>query len=176
VIEPLSSTRYKVQFTAAAALCDKLDRLKELMRASVPDGDLGRILEIAVTEAVERREARRFGKTSRPRKTLAQTDTTPSSSRHVPAAVRRIVYAKAGGRCQFVGSNGRRCGSPHAVEFHHLVPWAHRGGRGPGNIHLLCRTHNAYLAAKDYGQAVMARFRKARNAVGTGSGSAPKPP
>ena len=42
LVEPLGQGRYKVQFTASAAFRDKLERLRALMRPSVPDGDLGR--------------------------------------------------------------------------------------------------------------------------------------
>jgi hypothetical protein len=37
VVEPLAPGRYKLQFTASAALHDKLERLRDLMRPSVPD-------------------------------------------------------------------------------------------------------------------------------------------
>ena len=50
VVEPLAPARYKVQFTASAELCDKLERLRALMRPSVPDGDLAAI-SVAVTTA-----------------------------------------------------------------------------------------------------------------------------
>ena len=65
-IEPLAPGRYKVQFTASAELRDKLDRLRALMRSSVPDGDLAAIIDAAVTEKLERLEARRFGRTKAP--------------------------------------------------------------------------------------------------------------
>jgi len=65
-VEPLSPGRYKVQFTASADLRDKLERLTALMRSSVPDGDLGAIIEHGVTEKLERLEARRFAKTNAP--------------------------------------------------------------------------------------------------------------
>jgi hypothetical protein len=44
------------------------------MRSSVPDGDLGAIIEHAVTEKPERLEARRFAMTNDPRKSLADID------------------------------------------------------------------------------------------------------
>ena len=50
VMEPLSPARYKIQFTASAKLHDKLERLRALMRSSVPDSDLAAIIEEAVTE------------------------------------------------------------------------------------------------------------------------------
>jgi hypothetical protein len=165
-VEPLGARRYKVQFTASAAFCEKLERLKALMTSSVPDGDLARILEAIVTEALDRREARRFAKVKTPRKTLAHTDTAASPSRYLPAPVRRTSQASDDGRCRFVGAGGRRCGSYRRVEFHHVVPWARGGDRSPGNIRLMCRTHNAYLAAKDYGEAVMTRFRRIHRRTG----------
>jgi len=83
-IEPLSPARYKVQFTASATLREKLERLRALMRTSVPDGDLAAIVEAAVTEKLQRLGARRFGTARKPRKTLAQSDTSASASRHIP--------------------------------------------------------------------------------------------
>ncbi len=84
VVEPLSPERYRIQFTASTELHDKLERLRSLMRSSVPDGDLAAIIEEAVTGKLERLEAKRFGKTKAPRKSLEQTDTSPSS-RYIPA-------------------------------------------------------------------------------------------
>jgi hypothetical protein len=165
-VEPPGAGRYKVQFTGSAAFCEKLERFKALMTSSVPDGDLARVLEIAVTEALDRREARRFAKVKTPRTTLGHTDTAASPSRYLPAPVRRTSHASDDGRCRFVGAGGRRCGSYRRVEFHHVVPWARGGDRSPGNIRLMCRTHNAYLAAKDYGEAVMARFRRIHRRTG----------
>ena len=107
VIQPLALGRYRIQFTAGAELRDKLERLKALMRSSVPDGDLAAIIEQAVTEKLERLETRRFAKTNVPRKGSADTDTLPSS-RHIPAAVRRAVHERDEGRCRFVDEQGRR--------------------------------------------------------------------
>jgi HNH endonuclease len=163
-VEPLGAGRYKVQFTASAAFCEKLERLKALMTSAVPDGDLARVLETVVTEALDRREARRFAKVKTPRKTVAHTDTAASPSRYLPAPIRRTSHASDDGRCRFVAAGGRRCGSNRRVEFHHVVPWARGGDRSPGNIRLMCRIHNLYLAEKDYGKAVMARFRRIRRA------------
>jgi predicted DNA-binding transcriptional regulator YafY len=94
-----------VQFTASAELHDKLERLRALMRSQVPDGDLAAVIEQAVTEKLERLEARRFARTSAPRSVLSETDTSPSS-RHIPAAVRRAVRERDGNRCRYVDVSG----------------------------------------------------------------------
>jgi hypothetical protein len=78
VVEPLAPGRYRVQFTASAELHEKLERLRGLMRSSVPDGDLAAIIEQAVTEKLERLEARRFARAKASRKALpARNATTP---------------------------------------------------------------------------------------------------
>jgi 5-methylcytosine-specific restriction endonuclease McrA len=160
VVEPLAPARYQVRFTASAELREKLERLQALMRFSVPDGDLARLIDIAVTEKLARVEAKRFGKTKAPRRDLAETDTTPSS-RHIPAAVRRQVYERDAGRCVYRDKYGRRCAKRHDLEFHHRQPFARGGDHSPANLTLMCRAHNTLVAEQDYGEDVMARFRAA---------------
>jgi hypothetical protein len=130
------------------------------MRSSVPDGDLGRLIEAAVTEKLERLEARRFGKTRKPRKTLEKADTTPSS-RHIPAAVRRAVHDRDGGRCTYRNEGDRRCTARERLEFHHHGrPFGRGGEHSVRNIRLMCRTHNQLLAEEEYGKEEMAAFRR----------------
>lgn len=77
VVEPRAPSRYQVRFAASAELREKLERLQALMRSSVPDGDLGRIIHIAVSEKLQRVEAKRFGQTKAPRSEPADAETTP---------------------------------------------------------------------------------------------------
>ncbi|MGH9462623.1 MAG: HNH endonuclease [Vicinamibacteria bacterium] len=137
-IEPLAPARYKVQFTASAGLYEKLNRLKVLMQSSVPDGDLAAIIEAAVTEKLERLEAKRFGKTNTPRKSLKETSTAPSS-RYIPAPVRRAVRDRDGNQCAFVAVDGRRCGKRDQLEFHHTDSFGRGGDHSVENIQLLCK-------------------------------------
>jgi hypothetical protein len=203
MIEPLAPARYKIQFTASAELRDKLERLRGLMRASVPDGDLAAIIEQAVTEKLERLESRRFGRTrsastvlrastasASPRRLFPATgggSTTsgvdpaksggrspsrkgrPAVSRHIPAAVRRAVYARDGGQCRYVDAQGRRCTARAGLEFHHRHPFGYGGTHSVDGISLACKAHNLYLAEVDYGREAIARHRRSR----TGSRTLP---
>ena len=159
VVQPLAPARYLVQFTASTELHDKLERLRALMRAGVPDGDLAAIIEQAVTEKLERLEAKRYARTSAPRKGLAETDTSPSS-RHIPAAVRRAVHERDGNRCRYVDTRGRRCSERDRLEYHHRHPFGVGGDHGPQNILLMCHAHNQYLAEHDYGRLMMGGYRR----------------
>ena len=151
-VEPLATARYKIQFTASTELKDKIERLRALM----PDSDLAVIFDEAVTEKLERLESRRYGKTKAPRKSIEETDTSPSS-RSIPAAVRRAVSERDGNQCTFVDAQGRRCKERQALQFHHDDPYARGGDHSPENIQLMCPTHNQYLAECDYGKEVMER-------------------
>jgi len=154
-LQPLSPARYKVQFTAGAALHEKLERLRGLLRSDVPDGDLGAVVEKAVDLMLERLEARKYGRTRSPRKKRAPCD---PSSRDIPAEVKRTVYDRDGGQCTFVDETGRRCPEGHRLEYHHRQPFGRGGGKETGNICLLCHRHNLYVAELDYGKEVMSRY------------------
>jgi hypothetical protein len=158
VVEPLSPARYKVQFTASQQLRDKLERLTALMHSEVPDGDLAAIIDRAISEKLERLEARRLGKTAAPRKSLEDTGT--SSSRYIPVAVRRAVCERDGNRCCFVDEQSRRCSERRWLEFHHRRPFGLGGDHSPDNICLMCPRHNQYLAEADYGPAVIQPHRR----------------
>jgi 5-methylcytosine-specific restriction endonuclease McrA len=161
VIEPLAPARYRVQFTASAELHDKLERLRALMRPSVPDGDLGAIVEQAVTEKLQRLEARRFARTQAPRETPSQSETSPTT-RQIPAAVKRAVYERDGGRCCYADKQGRRCTARQGLEFHHRHPFGRGGDHSLANVALVCRSHNGFLAEVDYGREAIARHRRSR--------------
>ena len=164
VVTPIAPARYKVQFTTSAELHDKLERLRALMRSSVPDGDLASLIEESVTEKPERLESKRFGRTKAPRKSLEETDTS-ADSRYIPAAVRRAVWARDGGQCTFVDEGGRRCTHRDRLEFHHLKPFGRGGDHSAENIYLLCRTHNGFLAECDYGTDLIDRYRRSSSRV-----------
>src|SRR5262249_21517036 len=110
------------------------------------------------------REARRYARAKTPRKHLGETK--PSRRlRYIPAAVRRVVYERDGGRCRYVDSQGRRCTARDHLQFHHRHPYAYGGGHDPANISLMCRTHNAYLAEIDYGKRHLSRERRRPDGV-----------
>jgi hypothetical protein len=141
VIKPLAPERYKVQFTISDATREKLRRVQDLMRHTIPNGDLSAIFDRAVTVLLEDLEKRRAAATKSPRATRAQA----CRSRHIPASVRREVWKRDGGRCAFVGSNGR-CTETGFLELHHVQPFAAGGRAVAENIELRCRAHNAYEA------------------------------
>ncbi len=157
-VEPLAPDRYKIQFTASSELRDKLERLQKLLGARGPSGDLASVIEHLVTEKLERLERSRFALTKAPRRALQHAGVA-AAARYVPAAVRRAVYARDGGRCRYTDEKGRRCSERHRLEYHHRHPYGLGGDHSLANVCLMCRAHNQYLGERDYGTAAMLRYR-----------------
>ncbi|HEY8369576.1 MAG TPA: hypothetical protein VIM86_09720 [Thermodesulfobacteriota bacterium] len=147
VVAPLAPDRYKVQFTASAETYAKLRQAQDLLRHQIPDGDVAQVLDRALTVLVDTLLKQKVGATERPR---AGTPPRPGS-RHVPAAVKRAVWARDGGRCAFVSRTGRRCAERGFLEFHHVRPYAEGGAATVANIELRCRAHNGYEAERVFG-------------------------
>ena len=160
VVEPLAPSRFKVQFTASAEFRDKIGRLSALM----PGVDLASFMEAAVTEKLERLEAKRLGKTKKARKSLEEADTAPGV-RGISAAVRRFVWERDKGQCTYETKDGRRCPAREGVEFHHDEPYGVGGDRSTENIRLACKTHNGYMAELDFGKDKMDRYRRSADRV-----------
>jgi hypothetical protein len=140
---PLSDDRYLIKVTVSAATHDKLRRAQDLMRHANPAGDPGEVLDQALSLLIAQLERQKVGLVAKPR--ASRSSSTPTGSRHIPAAVRREVWSRDAGRCAYEGRRGR-CEETGRLEFHHLQPFADGGPATPANIALRCRAHNQYEA------------------------------
>ena len=149
-VTPLAPERYRIQLTVSRQTHDKFRRAQALLRHAVPSGDAAEIVDRALTLLVEDLERKRFAETSRPRTSKPAAD----RSRHIPAAVRREVWQRDGGRCAFVGAAGR-CQETAFLEFHHLEPYAAGGAATAANLQIRCRAHNLYEAQLFFGDGMV---------------------
>jgi hypothetical protein len=85
----------------------------------------------------------------------AKARSQKSKSRYIPKAVRRLVFERDQGQCQFVDAQGRRCTEKFSIEFHHVIPFAKGGPASAQNIQLRCSAHNALEAERDFGPQFM---------------------
>ena len=142
VLAPLGPRSYFLKLTIRQETHDKLQRVRALLRHTVPDGDLATIVDRALTLLLKEAERTKHAESSRPRRPARALKIT---GRHVPAAVKRAVWLRDGRSCAFIGSAGR-CGETAFLEFHHIVPFAEGGKTDVDNLELRCRHHNAYEA------------------------------
>ena len=144
MIAPLAPERFKVQVTISRETDDKLRRVQNLLRHSVPNGDPAEIFDRALTLLLVNLEKRKLALTKHPR----PAKDLSAGSRHVPAVVRRDVWQRDEGRCAFIGATGR-CAERAFLEFHHVVPFADGGETTTTNLlfaagSTICMRQRAY--------------------------------
>ncbi len=145
-VQPLSESRYSVQFTASAELCDKMDRALDLMSHSNPAREFSVMVERGLDLLLAKLERERHGKSSRPRKSRGV--------RHgdISAATRREVDERDGRQCTYVSPDGRRCTAKAFLQYDHTFARGRGGGGGPDNIAEMCFSHNKLRAEEEYGR------------------------
>jgi hypothetical protein len=127
---PAAPQRFKVEFTAGEEYVSLVERAKALLSHAVPAGALEEIQLRAMRLLVAELEKRKYAVTARPSKRqpqvsdgapalgAAESPEAPSGEqgsdepvrrkRTVPAAVRRAVFERDGGRCTYVDDGGER--------------------------------------------------------------------
>ena len=154
-LEPLSESRYKVEFTASAALREKLELCRDLMSHANPTRDLGVVLERALDLLLAELEKKRLGRVKRARPRVPRA----AKRGRVTAAVRRQVFERDGLRCSYVSPEGRRCDARAFLELDHVEPRAHAGADDATNLRVRCRAHNQFAAERVFGREHMEHCR-----------------
>jgi 5-methylcytosine-specific restriction endonuclease McrA len=159
--EAVSEDQWSMRVTIDAALKGDLETLRCLLSHKLPDGDLAEVLREAVRCAIEKHGKRRGAvKPARTRKP-AEREARPAPGRQpIPAAVKRAVWERDGGRCTYVSAEGRRCESRWLLEYDHVEPAALGGPSTVDGLRLRCKAHNLLHAEETFGRAHMARFRR----------------
>ena len=170
-VEQLSQARHEVQLTVSSETRAKLERARDLMKHRNPSGELEVVLDRAMDALLEKLEKERLAKTSRPQKTVR-----PSKPGHIPAAVRREVFARDGEQCAQVDAQGVRCGCTSFVELDHRIPRARGGADDASNLRVACRAHHRMAAEQVFGEDyVAARIEEAKAARRGGAAVHPLP-
>jgi 5-methylcytosine-specific restriction endonuclease McrA len=157
-VKPIAPGRYELVAVLGQEAYDQLVGSRELLGHAVPSGDLVAVLERAIALQFAQLRERRCGATDKPRSHAPHGDEAARAAanpRHVPAAVRRAVWERDGGRCAFVGVDGHRCEARERLELDHVLPLARGGQATVGNLRLLCRAHNQHVAEREFGKQHM---------------------
>src|SRR3954463_15519068 len=161
IVVPLAEDIFEVRFTASRALRDKLRQAQALLRHRTPSGALAVVFDKALDALIVNLKKERFAVGRKPRNPAAPADST-SWSRNIPDAIKRAVYERAQGGCEFVGDDGRRCSETGGLELDHIEGFARTHVHSVEGIRLLCHVHNLLAAEQMYGRAFMDRVRRER--------------
>jgi 5-methylcytosine-specific restriction endonuclease McrA len=147
-ITPLSETKHELRVTVSAALREKIERARDLMRHRNPSGDLAVVVERAVDALLVKLEKERLGAAARPQEKARGT-----KRGRVSRATRREVLARDGMQCTYRDAEGRRCCETGFLELDHIVPRAQGGSDDASNLRVRCRAHNRLHAEACFGKA-----------------------
>ena len=158
VAEPLTADLRRLHVTVSRRFLAKLEEARSALSHSHPGAGAEEILEAGLDLILAER-ARRKGMVAKPRR-----EARPSGPAHIAARVKREVWKRDQGRCQWpiAGKDGGICGSTLRVEFDHVVPRARDGPSSVDGVRLLCAFHNHLAARQVFGDRWMNRYSRRR--------------
>ena len=155
-VAPLSPGRFSVHFTMSERARDHYEYSRALLSHELPQADLATVSEMAYAALAEKLEKRKFGASRKPRSGARSA----IDRRSIPAATRRRVYERDGGRCTFTSEAGKRCPAIRFLEFDHVDEFARGGVATVDNLRIRCRAHNQYAAEQTFGKGFMEHKRR----------------
>jgi hypothetical protein len=163
VVEPKTAEQSRMHLTVPRTLLKKHDAARDALSHSHPGASEAEILEAGLDLLLER-SARRNGLVKKPRKEPPGRGSSrvERSDRYVPAHIRREVWRRDQGRCQFPLEGGGPCGSTYQIELDHIIPVAKGGPSTAANLRCACKAHNLRAARQAFGDAVMDRYTGGR--------------
>jgi 5-methylcytosine-specific restriction endonuclease McrA len=169
-IVPLTADLRRLHVTVSRRILDKLEAARVALSHARPGATTEDVLEAALDLLLEK-HAKRRGLVKKPHQ--AHRSAKPD---RVPAHVKRAVWTRDGGRCQWPVDSGGVCGSTLRVEIDHVEPKARGGPPTVENLRLLCAFHNRLAARIAFGDVWMDRYarRPGRGARPPGAGPAPR--
>jgi hypothetical protein len=157
VVEPVTADLRRLHITVRRAVLQKLAAARDALSHSMPNATDDEILEAGL-DLLLQRATKRKGIVEKPRR-----EPPTSKPDYIPAHVRRAVWGRDGGRCQFKLDNGEICGSTYQVELDHIQPRARGGPSTVDNVRCACRPHNQLAARQLFGDALIERcIRRSR--------------
>jgi hypothetical protein len=154
IVEPKTADLTRLHVTVSRTLLKKLAAARDALSHSHPGASDSEVLEVALDLVLDR-AAKRRGLVKKPR---TEPPRSAPDSDGIPAHVRRAVWTRDGGRCQWPTADGGVCGSTYRVELDHVVPRALGGASTFENLRCACRRHNDRHAREVHGDAWMDRY------------------
>jgi hypothetical protein len=190
-IVPLTADLRRVHFNVGAQVVKKLEAARAGLSHAMPGATMEQVLEAAL-DLLLQRQARARGLVKRPRSVapaaapcapapsappaVANEPSTRGPIRRrtgpreaIPAAVKRAVWARDQGRCNWPLDSGGVCGSTHRLELDHIDPWARWGEPTEANLRVVCHAHNALAARRAFGARCVERYSHASQATVNGT-------
>jgi hypothetical protein len=167
-MKPLNEEAFLIQFSADKDFMDKLNQAKALLGRKYPSGRLSQILGEALQLLLESEGKKKcmpplteqipidpdLKKAIEHQELLKDLMGDPmrkNTPRYIPRGIRREVWRRDEGRCQFPRPDGGICGETRFLEYDHVISWSLGGSsQALSNIRILCRTHNQWRVRQEF--------------------------
>lgn len=140
---------HELKLVISDEVFENLQRIKGHLAHAKPNASYGELLEYLINETLGRLEKKKGIVPADSTATVAvteQAEPLPAGKRvYLPVALRRQVFARSEGRCEYA-HEGRRCTSRYALELDHVTPLALGGSNEARNCRVLCKVHNLQQA------------------------------
>ncbi len=157
-IRAVTAEQSEIKFYASSGLLKKLEKLKALMAHKSTNISMAELVEAMADISLakldpEKKNSRKT--TSAQEVTLRQSDNSKSHTRYIPAELRRGVWSRDAGCCQYISAQtGKKCASSYGLEIHHKHAFAKGGEHSLENLMLHCFAHNQLEAVEEFGTQV----------------------
>ncbi len=176
-IRPLTETKTEVKIVVNQETMAILKRLKDLLSNRMPNATYADLLDYLAREKVEVLEKKQMGVTLEELECVstATGEVTPANitsikmemeieagpphnaptpRKYISVEDRRWAMRRAGGQCEHVSSNGRRCTNRRQLQLDHKIPLALGGTNERSNYRIACRACNIFYAKMHLGEVM----------------------
>jgi HNH endonuclease len=151
-VVPLTADLNRLHLTVSKTFMKKLDAVRDALSHAMPGATEADLLEAGL-DLLLAQAAKRRGLVDMPQK-----QPRPMKGGGIPAHVRREVWKRDGGKCQFPLVSGGICGSTRQLELDHIRPRALGGASTSDNLRVVCKPHNNEAARSVLGDDLMDRY------------------
>ena len=132
-IKRLADGEVRVSLTFKKKSYEAILEAQTLLGHARPNADLAEVIEYLTQEFIKQRAKQK-------------------NTNGISANVRRVVFQRDKGECQFSGEAGKVCGSRIRLEVDHIQPRAMGGSDEIENLRCICQIHNLFRAEQTFGK------------------------
>ncbi len=162
--EPMTGQLSRLHLTVTRELLAKIEAAQLALSHAHPRATIADLLELGADTALAQ-DAKRKGLVEKPRP--RRPAMLPTGSDYIPAEIRRTVWRRDNGCCQWKLASGETCGSRYRPQFDHTRPRATGGETTVANLRVLCQRHNLLAARMALGDRLVDRYQRRQPATAT---------
>jgi uncharacterized protein YcbK (DUF882 family) len=162
-VRPVAQNLSEFKTVISDGLLKKLERVRELTVHRTQSGHWSEVLEIMADLAIEALDpalARISSRKVKEKELIGVPGSTPKlASRYIPKPVKKSIFQRAQGQCEFVEPRTQsRCSCRSFLQVDHITPLALGGASVAENLRVLCQAHNIHAALRVFGSKKMEKY------------------